>query len=87
MRPWPGRPRSGDRGDRVCRGGRVFVGEGQRGQGAAQVPGEVASEHADQRVGADAFLQPVEDRPQVQVVGFDVPEVSFDVSEVLVGGR
>jgi hypothetical protein len=28
-------------------------------------------------VGPDAFLDPVEDRPQVQVVGFDVPEVPF----------
>jgi hypothetical protein len=27
-------------------------------------------------VGPDAFFQPVEDRAQVQVVGFDVPEVA-----------
>jgi hypothetical protein len=26
-------------------------------------------------VGPDAFFEPVEDRAQVQVVGFDVPEV------------
>jgi hypothetical protein len=57
-----------------------------RGARLAQVPGEVAGEHADQHVGLDAFLQAVEDRPQVQVVGFDVPEVPFHVFEVLVGG-
>jgi hypothetical protein len=28
-------------------------------------------------VGLDAFFEPVEDGPQVQVVGFDVPEVPF----------
>jgi len=28
-------------------------------------------------VGPDAFFEAVEDRPQVQVVGFDVPEVPF----------
>ena len=50
------------------------------------MPGEVAGEHADQHVGADAFFQPVEDRAQVQVVGFDRAEVPFDVFEVLVGG-
>ena len=63
------------RGDRVVRGGRVLAGEGQWGPGAAQVPAEVAGEHADQHVGPDAFLEPVEHRPQVQVAGFDVPEV------------
>jgi hypothetical protein len=41
----------------------------------AEVPGEVAGEHADQHVRLDAFFQPVEDRAQVQVIGFDVPEV------------
>ena len=51
------------------------------------MPGEVAGEHADQHVGLDMFLEPVEDGPQVQVVGFDVPEVPFDVFEVLVGGH
>src|SRR5277367_194651 len=72
-------------GDGAGRGGRVLVGEGQRGPGPAQVPGQVAGEHADQHVGPDAFLEPVEDGPQVQVVGFDVPEVPFRVFEVLVG--
>ena len=79
--------RAAGRGDGVGRGGRVLVGEGQRRPGPAQVPGQVAGEHADQHVGPDAFFQPVEDRPQVQVVGFDVPEVPLDVFEVLVGGR
>jgi hypothetical protein len=59
----------------------------QRGPGAAQVPGQVAGEHADQHVGPDAFFEPVEDRAQVQVVGFDRPEVPLDVFEVLVGGH
>src|SRR4029077_6307819 len=73
-------------GDGVVLRGRVFVGEGQRGQSAAQVPGEGGCEHADQHARPDAFLPPAEDGPQVQVVGFDVPEVPLDVSEVLVGG-
>jgi hypothetical protein len=38
-------------------------------------------------LGPDAFFELVVDRPQVQVVGFDVPEVSFDVFEVLVGAH
>src|SRR5262249_57895535 len=75
------------RGDRAGRGGRVLVGEGQRGPGLAQVPAEVAGEHADQHVGLDAFLQAVEDRPQVQVVSLDRAEVPLDVPEVLVGGH
>src|ERR1700761_8709384 len=74
------------RGDRVGGGGRVLVGEGQRGPRLAQVPGQVAGQHADQHVGFDASFEVVEDRAQVQVVGFDVPEVPFDVSEVLVSG-
>ena len=57
------------------------------GPGAAQMPGEVAGEHADQHVGLDAFFQPVEHRPQVQVVGFDVAEVPFHVFEVLPARR
>jgi len=39
------------------------------------VPGEVGGEHADQHVPFDALFEPVEDRPQVEVVGLDVPEV------------
>ena len=59
----------------VVRGWGIVVGKGQRGPGPAQVPGQVAGEHADQHVGPDPFFQPVPDGPQVQVVGFDVPEV------------
>src|SRR5208337_434255 len=73
-------------GDRVVLRRRVLVGVGQRRPGPAQVPGEVAGEHADQHVRLDAFFQAVEDGPQVQVVGFDVAEVPFDVFEVFVGG-
>ncbi len=73
--PWPGRPRSGGRGRPGFPGGRLLVGEGQWCPGAARVPGDVAGEHADQYVGLDAFLEPVEGGLQVQVVGFDVPEV------------
>src|SRR5262249_59248114 len=72
--------------DGVRGGGRVLVGEGQRRPGPAQVPDQVAAEHADQHVGFDALFEPVEDRAQVQVVGLDRPEVAFDVFEVLVGG-
>src|SRR5207302_10389619 len=66
-------------GDGVLGDGRVLVGEGERRPGPAQVPGEVAGEHADQHVGLDAFFQVVEDGPRVQVVGLDVAEVPLDV--------
>ena len=72
--------------DGVVAFGWVFVGEGQRGQRLAQVPGEVGGEHADQDVGADAVLEAVVDRAQVQVVGFEAAEVAFHLGEVLVGG-
>ena len=78
---------AGGGGDRVVPGRWVFVGVGQRGQGAAQVPGQVLGEHADQHVGADPVGQVVVDRAQVQVVGLDVAEVAFDVGELLVGAR
>src|SRR6185312_11942369 len=74
-------------GDRVVPGGRVLVGEGQRRPCLAQVPGQVAGEHADQHVRFDAFFEPVEHRPQVQVVGLHRPEVALDVPEVFVGGH
>ena len=71
--------------DRIAWLRRVLIGEGQQRPGAAQVPGQVAGEHADQHVCLDAFFQPVEHRPQIQVVGLDRAEVPLDVLEVLVG--
>ncbi len=82
----PGAWRTGGGADGVAPAGRVLVGVGQGCPGTAQVPDQVAGEHADQDVGADAFFEPVVDGPQVQVVGFDVAEVPLDVFEVLVGG-
>src|SRR5215510_4300848 len=73
-------------GDRVAGLGDVLVGEGELGERGAQVPGEVAGEHADQHVAADPAGQVVVDGPQVQVVGLGDAEVAFDVLEVLVGG-
>src|SRR5437773_5651106 len=72
--------------DGVGGGGNVLVGEGELGEGLAQVPGEVAGEHADQHVAADPAGQVVVDGPQVQVVGLGDAEVAFDVLEVFVGG-
>lgn len=40
-------------GDGIVAGGSVFVGVGQRGERGAEMPGEVASAHADQHMGAD----------------------------------
>ena len=68
----------------IVPGGGVFVGEGQRRPGLAQVPDQVAGEHADQHVGLDPVVEAVMDGAQVQVVGFDDAEVAFDVGEVLV---
>ncbi len=62
------------------------VGIGQWREGFTQVPVQVLGEHADQDVGADAVGTVVVDGAQVQVVGFDVAEVAFNVGEVFVGG-
>ena len=63
----------------------MLVGEGELGERLAQVPGEVAGEHADQHVAADPAGEVVVDGPQVQVVGLGDAEVPLDVLEVLVG--
>ena len=70
--------------DGVVALGWVFVGECQWRPGLAQVPDQVAGEHADQHVGFDAVVEAVVDGAQVQVVGLDDAEVAFDVGEVLV---
>jgi hypothetical protein len=77
---------AGGRRNRVYALGNVFVGEGEWGEGCAQMPDEVGGEHADEHVGADPIGQVVEDGPQVQVVYFDAGEVCFHVFEVFVGG-
>src|ERR1039458_9753561 len=53
----------------------VMVGEGELGEGLAQVPGEVGGEHADQHVAADSFVEVVVDGPQARVVGLGDAEV------------
>ena len=75
--------RAGRGGDRVGGLGRFLVGVGQRRPGLAQVPGEVGGEHADQHVAPDALFEAVEDGAQVEVVGFDVPEVAFKEKAVM----
>jgi transposase len=75
------------RADRVGTGWWVFVSEGERGEGPAQVPDQVGSEHADQHVRADPVGEAVVDGPQVQVVDLDGAEVALDVGQVLVGGH
>jgi len=64
----------------------VFVGVGKRGEGLAEMPGDIGREHAQENVGTDAFGEVVEDGAQVEVVGFNDTEVPFDVREVFVGG-
>ena len=73
-------------GDGVVPVGWVFVGECHWCPSFAQVPDQVAGEHADQYVGFDAVFESVVDGPQVEVVGFDDAEVAFDVGEVFVVG-
>ena len=72
-------------GDGVVAVGWCLVGEGQRRPGFAEVPDQVAGEHADQHVGFDSLFEAVVDGAQVQVVDLDGAEVTFDVGEVLVG--
>ena len=43
------------------RAGGCFVGERQRGQGFAEVPGQVGGEHGDEHVGADPVFEAVVD--------------------------
>ena len=64
--------------DGVVPGGWVLVGESHWRPGLAQVPGEIAGEHANEHVRADAVLEAVVDRAQVQVVGLDDAEVTFE---------
>lgn len=53
---------SGGWGDGVVPGRWLFIGVGQLGQRMAQVPGQVAGQHADQQVGADPVGPVVVDR-------------------------
>ena len=54
-------------GDGVGTDGPVLVGEQQRFPRGFQVPGEVVGEHADQHVRADAVLEVVVDRADLQL--------------------
>src|SRR5271166_1194075 len=54
-------------GDGVVAGGWVLVGEGHRRPGLAQVPDQVAGQHADQHVGFDPVFEAVVDRAQVEI--------------------
>src|SRR3974390_2080019 len=78
-----GRPAGGDY--RVFPGWFLIVGESERRERLAQVPGEVGGEHAQQHVGPDPVFQVVVNRPQVDVFGFHRPEVAFEVPEVFAG--
>ena len=64
--------------DRVIALGWMLVGECQWRPGVAQVPNQVAGEQADQYVGFDMVVKAVVDGAQVQVVGLDDAEVTFD---------
>lgn len=48
------------------------------------MPGEVGGEHVDQHVAADPVAQPVVDGAEVQIIGLEGAEVTFDAAEVLV---
>ncbi|BBX95658.1 hypothetical protein MLAC_09520 [Mycobacterium lacus] len=64
--------------------GAVFVGECHWHPGLAEVPDQVAGEHADQHVGFGALVEAVVNESQAEVVGLDDAKVAFDVAEVLV---
>ncbi|MDQ3765666.1 MAG: hypothetical protein M3460_30950 [Actinomycetota bacterium] len=64
----------------------MFVGEGELGEGLAEVPGEVGGEQAAEDVGPDALFQVVPDGAEIEVVDFDDAEIAFDEGEVFVGG-
>jgi hypothetical protein len=49
------------------------------------VPHQVAGEHADRDVRGDAFLRPVVDRAQVQIVDLDDPKVALHGGQILAG--
>jgi hypothetical protein len=49
------------------------------------VPDEVGGEHADEHVGADSAFEAVVDGSEVEVDGFEGPELGFDEAEPFVG--
>jgi hypothetical protein len=69
--------------DRIaCRLGRlIFIGEQQRSPHLDQMPVHVVREHAQEYVCADAVFEPVIDRTDLQVQGFQGTERAFDLSE------
>jgi hypothetical protein len=73
-------------GDRVRLGRRLLVVEQQRLPGLAQVPGEVVGEHAEEDVGIDALLEPVEDGAQLEPA-LERTEGALDLLELLVGAH
>ena len=64
----------------------VFVGVGERGEGLAEVPGDVGREHAQEHMRTDPLGSVVKDGPQVEVIDLDDTEITFDISEVFVRG-
>ena len=66
-------------------GGLVVVVVEHRGEARAHVPFDVVGEHAQEHVGADAILQPMMDRADVQIDRLQAAKRAFDLAEGFVG--
>ena len=73
-------------GDRV--GGVVgwcLVGEGDWRPRSAEMENQVGGEHADEHLGTDSCFEPMVDGTELEVDGFERPELGFDETKPFVG--
>ena len=56
-----------------------------RGEAGAQAPFQIIGEHAEEHVSADALLQPMMDRANVQIDGLQTAKGALDHAERFVG--
>ena len=80
-----GRP--GGLGDRIWVEGWGLVFEEHRRPGVAEMPGEVVGEHAEEHVRADAVVEAVMDRADLQLGAFEGAKRALDLFEILVGAH
>jgi hypothetical protein len=83
----PGGGRARCLGDRVGLVGALFVVEGQFAPRVAQVPFEVEGERAQEYVRADALLEAVVDRADLELGTLEDAKVALDFLELFLGAH